>query len=61
MFEYLCEHIIPGCRYVDRDESREDLESRANSHLKDRHGMDRDDDRVGEALRATGMPFIHPA
>jgi predicted small metal-binding protein len=61
VFEYICEHIIPGCGHEDRDESREDLENRANSHLKDRHGMDRDDDRIGEALKATGMEFIRPA
>ncbi len=61
MFEFICEHIFPGCTHRDKDSSEDELIHRAEIHLREHHNLDRHDDRIGEALKHTGMPFIHPA
>ena len=61
MFEFICEHIVPGCSEKDRDESREKLLERVAVHLREHHDLDHRDDRISEALKETGVTFIHPA
>lgn len=60
MYEYVCDHIIPGCTYTDRDESREQLMERIDAHLETKHNLDRHDDRIAAALKTTGISFIRP-
>jgi predicted small metal-binding protein len=61
VFEYVCDRIIPGCTYTDRDESREKLMERVGTHLAQKHGKDRHDDRIASALERTGITFVRPA
>lgn len=61
MYEYICEHIIPGCTYTDKDESREKLMERTGAHLTEKHYLDRHDDPIADALNKTGIRFIRPA
>ncbi|MGD2044215.1 MAG: DUF1059 domain-containing protein [Acidimicrobiia bacterium] len=60
MYEYVCEHIIPGCTFTEKDESREKLMERVEVHLKEKHDLDRHDDRIAQALKTTGISFIRP-
>lgn len=60
MYEYVCEHIIPGCTYTAREESREKLMETIDEHLREKHDLDRHDDRITAALKTTGITFIRP-
>lgn len=60
MFEYICDHVIPGCSHKDEDESRESLTERAVAHLRDYHRVDPDHEPIAESLRTTGIQFIRP-
>jgi predicted small metal-binding protein len=61
VFQYICERIIPGCGHQDRDKSRDELMQRVEVHLREHHDLDHHDDRISEALKTTGINFIHPA
>lgn len=60
MYQYLCERIIPGCTFTDEDRSREQLMERVDAHLREKHDLDRHDDRIAAALKTTGITFIRP-
>jgi predicted small metal-binding protein len=57
MFKFLCEHVVPGCSYDDRDESREKLEERAAIHLQEQHALNHHDEAIAEAMKTRGISF----
>lgn len=59
MFEFVCDHLIPGCTHEDRDEDRDKLQERALQHSREHHPEQHD--RIYEALKSTGIVFIRPA
>lgn len=61
MFEYVCEHIVPGCTHTDKDESREKLMERVAVHLRQKHNLDYQADPIAETLKTTGITFLRPA
>lgn len=61
MFEFVCDHVVPGCSHKDRDESREKLLERAAVHLREHHNLDHHDERIAQALKTTGVMPIRPA
>jgi predicted small metal-binding protein len=61
LFEYVCEHLVPGCHHKDRDESRDALLERVAIHLREHHDLDHRDTRTSEALKRTGITYIRPA
>ena len=61
MFEFVCEHVIPGCTYKDRDHSEEKLLERTEIHLREHHDLDHDHDRIWEAVKRTGIAYFPPA
>ena len=61
MFEYICDHVIPGCNHKDEDESREKLIERVEAHLSGYHGVDPHAEPIAESLQKTGVQFIRPA
>lgn len=60
MFEYVCDHLVPGCTHKDRDETREKLLDRAAIHLREHHDLDHHDEPIAETLKQTGIVFIRP-
>jgi predicted small metal-binding protein len=59
VFEFVCDHLIPGCTHEDRDEDRDKLQERALQHSREHHPEQHD--RIYEALKSTGIVFIRPA
>ena len=60
LFEFVCDHIVPGCTHTDKDESRDALMERVAVHLRERHNLDHRADPVAETLKTTGISFIRP-
>jgi hypothetical protein len=58
MFEFICDHLIPGCTHEDRDEDRDKLVERALHHSEEHHPDQHD--RLAQTLRTTGVVFIRP-
>lgn len=61
MFEFVCDHLVPGCTHKDHDERQEQLSDRAVSHLKEHHNLDYHDEPMDQVLKRTGIQFIRPA
>lgn len=40
MYEYVCDHIIPGCDFKVRAETHEAMKQKAEKHLREHHNMD---------------------
>lgn len=60
MFEFVCDHIVPGCTHKERDETKADLLEKAAAHLREHHEIDAHDDAVSTALETVGVNFIRP-
>lgn len=61
MFEFVCDHIVPGCTHKEQAESKEDLLDKVEAHLREHHDMHRHDPTVATALEAGAIKFIRPA
>lgn len=44
MYEFVCNHIIPGCTTTLDADTEEEVRDKAIEHMKKHHGMDSDDD-----------------
>jgi len=55
MYEFVFEHLFPGCTTNVSGDSREEVHEKARRHVRDRHlleGIDKGfDDRIGVAIR----------
>jgi len=60
VFEYVCDHIVPGCTHMDRDAKREKLLERVAIHLREHHDLDHTHQPIAEALKKTGIIYIRP-
>jgi len=40
MYEYVCEHIIPGCEFKVQGDTEARVAEKAREHLHEHHGMD---------------------
>ena len=60
MFEFVCDHIEPGCTHKDQDEKQEELFDRAVAHLMEHHNLDYAHEPLAENLKRTGIRFIRP-
>ena len=40
MYEYVCEHIIPGCEHKERADTEARVAEKAREHLHEHHGME---------------------
>ncbi|MGF1616939.1 MAG: DUF1059 domain-containing protein [Acidimicrobiia bacterium] len=55
MFEFVCERIIPGCSFIERDDTEEKLLEQATDHLRERHSMDYIDKTLEGRLLSIGI------
>lgn len=55
VFEFVCDRIIPGCRFVERDDTEEKLLEQAMDHLRERHNMDYIDKPLEGRLLSIGI------
>ena len=55
MFEFVCDHIIPGCTDVERGDTREKVLEQAMDHLSQHHGTDYIDKSWEELVRKSGI------
>jgi len=55
VFEFVCDRIIPGCRFVERDDTEEKLLEQAMDHLRERHNMDYIDKPLEGRLSSIGI------
>lgn len=58
MFEFACDHLIPGCTH--KDESEEKLRERAVAHFGEHHSLDHYNEPIDDVLKRTGITFIRP-
>jgi predicted small metal-binding protein len=61
MFEFVCDHLVPGCTHQDKDESENELRERAAAHYREHHSLNHFNEPIDEVLRHTGINFIRPA
>lgn len=40
MFEYICDHVIPGCTHQERGDTKEAVREKALKHLHEHHNLD---------------------
>ena len=52
MFEYFCDHVIPGCTFKDHGDTHEAAREKAIQHLHEGHGMEYIDDDMMERVNA---------
>ena len=54
MFEFVCQHIVPGCSTKERGDTPEAVREKALRHLREHHDLSYIDDdlslRIGEAI-----------
>lgn len=60
MFEFMCDHVIPGCTHKERAETREELIAKVDLHLREHHDLHVHDPTVMKALDAGAIKFIRP-
>lgn len=58
MYEFLCERIIPGCTYVEKDEDRLVVQERSAEHLRDHHSTERELDQIRERVINDAMIYL---
>lgn len=58
MFEFVCDHIIPGCSHTDRADTAEKVLTQARDHLRDHHGMEYIDEPLLERVRSVAIAEI---
>lgn len=58
MFEFVCEHLVPGCTHKDHAQKQEELLDRAVAHLKEHHNLDHRDQPYDDAVKTLGVQFI---
>jgi predicted small metal-binding protein len=46
MFEYICDHVVPGCPHKETGDTREAVREKALEHLHSHDGMEYIDDDV---------------
>lgn len=44
MYQFVCNHIIPGCTTTLEGETADEVRDRAIEHMRKHHGMDADND-----------------
>jgi predicted small metal-binding protein len=57
MFEYLCDHFIPGCPHTETGDTPEATREKALKHLHDDHGMEYLDEDAMARLNLAIVPF----
>ncbi|MGB7861703.1 MAG: DUF1059 domain-containing protein [Acidimicrobiia bacterium] len=60
MFEFVCDHLIPGCAHKDSDQSEAELLERAGVHFQEHHSTHHFNEPLDEVLKKTGITFIKP-
>ena len=61
VYMFVCDNLIPGCTYKDRDQRREEVLERAMDHFRVHHTTKHFDEPLDETLKQTGIQFIRPA
>jgi predicted small metal-binding protein len=51
MYEFLCDHVIPGCTHKEHGDTPEAAHEKAIKHLHEHHEMDYIDNDFGQRLR----------
>ncbi|HSJ72210.1 MAG TPA: DUF1059 domain-containing protein [Acidimicrobiia bacterium] len=57
MFEYLCDHVIPGCPHTETGDTPEAVREKALKHLEEHHGMEYIDEGVNARINLAIVPF----
>ncbi len=55
VYEYVCDHIIPGCDFKARTETHEAMEKEAEKHLREHHNMDYLDKDILQQVNKAGI------
>lgn len=61
MYDFVCDHIIPGCTHKEHGEDKADVYEKAARHLREHHAFDHGDEPIATTLEKTGAIFIRPA
>ncbi len=55
MYEFLCDHVIPGCTHKETGDTPERVREKAIQHLHEGHGMEYIDDDFMKKISAATM------
>jgi len=58
MFEYVCEHIVPGCTIKAQGDTPERAREKAVAHLHEHHGMEYIDAPVSDKIDLAILPTL---
>lgn len=57
MFEYVCDHLIPGCTHRETGDTAEAVRDKAIIHLHEGHDLDRIDNDLSIRLNTVIVPL----
>ena len=59
MYQFVCDHLVPGCDYRAKRASEEETHEVAKDHLHERHQVEYIDDEAWETIARAVMPIPH--
>ena len=59
MYQFVCEHLVPGCEFKAQKVSEEEAHDVAKDHLHERHQVEYVDDNAWEMIARAVMPIPH--
>lgn len=59
LFQYICEHLVPGCTYKSSALTEEETHDIGKDHLHESHQIEYVDDEAWETIAKAVMPIPH--
>jgi predicted small metal-binding protein len=59
VYQYVCDHVIPGCTYVAEGSEMDKLRKAVKVHMIEHHEMFDGDERIANAMK-TGFTSVKP-
>lgn len=60
MFEFVCDHIVPGCTHKETGDTPERVREKAVEHLHEHHGMEYLDPAATRLLDTVAIQRVLP-
>jgi predicted small metal-binding protein len=60
LYEFVCNHIIPGCTYKEQGDTLEAVREKALAHLNEHHDMSYIDQSMQERINAFAIRALRP-
>ena len=58
MFEFVCDHVVPGCTHRETGDTKERAMEKAREHLNEHHGMEYLDSNTTHLLETLAIQRV---